>query len=377
MTTSYAPADRDPMDKVKENFDFIKSIEYIEHFINALPYYGAILNDKRQIVFANQKLLETFDLSSIENLLGVRPGELLNCVNAQKSEGGCGTSVNCAVCGAVNSILEAQKSNRQITKECRITSYNNGECQSFEFKITTTPFEWLHQKFYVLSLIDISDEKRRKALEKIFFHDVINKTGSINGFIDLIKLEKDPERLIHLIDILDIINKDLIDEIQSQRDLLSAENSELKVKFEQLETKDLIIFIVNQMLRHDVSKDKNINIDPELRSFELKTDIILIKRILTNMLKNALEASNNANNVIIGCDKINNKCRFWVKNPSVMPEEIKLQVFQRSFSTKGLNRGLGTYSMKLLGEKYLKGKVDFRSSETEGTIFYIDLPLSI
>jgi sensor histidine kinase regulating citrate/malate metabolism len=48
-------------------------------------------------------------------------------------------------------------------------------------------------------------------------------------------------------------------------------------------------------------------------------------------------------------------------------------MFKRSFTTKGIGRGLGTYSMKLLGEKYLKGKVGFESSKQNGTTFYIEI----
>jgi sensor histidine kinase regulating citrate/malate metabolism len=50
-----------------------------------------------------------------------------------------------------------------------------------------------------------------------------------------------------------------------------------------------------------------------------------------------------------------------------------MQVFMRSFSTKGVQRGLGTYSMKILGEQYLGGKVDFETNPKNGTTFYIDL----
>jgi sensor histidine kinase regulating citrate/malate metabolism len=57
-----------------------------------------------------------------------------------------------------------------------------------------------------------------------------------------------------------------------------------------------------------------------------------------------------------------------------MPEEVKLQVFKRSFSTKGKGRGLGTYSIKLLTEKFLKGKVYFISEENFGTEFTIEIP---
>ena len=48
-------------------------------------------------------------------------------------------------------------------------------------------------------------------------------------------------------------------------------------------------------------------------------------------------------------------------------------MFQRSFSTKGAGRGLGTYSIKLLGEKYLNGKVGFISEQGRGTIFSVEL----
>ena len=62
---------------------------------------------------------------------------------------------------------------------------------------------------------------------------------------------------------------------------------------------------------------------------------------------------------------------FWVSNPEVMPESVRLQVFKRSFSTKGHDRGLGTYSIKLLTENYLDGEVGFTSEAPEGTTFWV------
>jgi len=52
----------------------------------------------------------------------------------------------------------------------------------------------------------------------------------------------------------------------------------------------------------------------------------------------------------------------------------QLQIFRRSFSTKGIDRGMGTYSMKLLTE-YLQGEVSFTSSEENGTLFVARYPL--
>ena len=104
-----------------------------------------------------------------------------------------------------------------------------------------------------------------------------------------------------------------------------------------------------------------------------------MKRILGNMIKNALESSEIGEAVIIGCKKVLLKdceyVQFWVNNQSVIPRSVQLQIFQRSFSTKGGNRGLGTYSMKLLGERYLDGHVGFTTHEKDGTTFHIRISL--
>jgi signal transduction histidine kinase len=54
-----------------------------------------------------------------------------------------------------------------------------------------------------------------------------------------------------------------------------------------------------------------------------------------------------------------------------MPENVRAHVFQRSFSTKGSGRGLGTYSVKLLTES-MGGRVWFDSTAGEGTTFHVE-----
>lgn len=87
------------------------------------------------------------------------------------------------------------------------------------------------------------------------------------------------------------------------------------------------------------------------------------------MLKNALEAAEKGEKVQLGCKTKNGSVEFWVHNNQVIPGEDQLKVFKRSFSTKGRGRGLGTYSMKLLTEKYLDGKIEFTSKPGQGTTF--------
>ena len=65
-----------------------------------------------------------------------------------------------------------------------------------------------------------------------------------------------------------------------------------------------------------------------------------------------------------------------MNNIKFIPRDIQLQIFNRSFSTKGQNRGLGTYSMKLLSS-FLKGDINFTSSEENGTTFNAEYPIKI
>jgi sensor histidine kinase regulating citrate/malate metabolism len=91
------------------------------------------------------------------------------------------------------------------------------------------------------------------------------------------------------------------------------------------------------------------------------------------MIKNALEAESGKSQVVLKCQQNGVGDRFSVHNQTFIPRDIQLQLFKRSFTTKGVGRGIGTYSMKLLGEKYLNGKVGFESTPEEGTTFFIDL----
>ncbi|MGA2077009.1 MAG: hypothetical protein ABSH52_26260 [Terriglobia bacterium] len=54
-----------------------------------------------------------------------------------------------------------------------------------------------------------------------------------------------------------------------------------------------------------------------------------------------------------------------------------MQAFRRSFSTKSpVGRGIGTYSTKLITERYLGDSLSFTSSEEAGTTFAVTLPRS-
>jgi hypothetical protein len=158
--------------------------------------------------------------------------------------------------------------------------------------------------------------------------------------------------------------------------MLAAERGELKVALDDVSVQDVLDAVVALYGHHHVAEGRELRIGDCDRLW-LRTDATLLRRVLGNLVKNALEATPPGGCVLVSARGDGDEIRFAVHNPGVMPERARLQMFQRSFSTKGGDgRGVGTYSVKLFGERHLGGRVAFTSDEAGGTCFTVTLPVA-
>lgn len=94
------------------------------------------------------------------------------------------------------------------------------------------------------------------------------------------------------------------------------------------------------------------------------------------MIINALEATAKNGEVKIWIQHEGNLLSFCVWNAEEIPQEIANRIFQRKFGTKEQSgRGIGTFSMKLFGEKILGGQISFMKSKQNGTTFKFSYPI--
>ncbi len=365
--TDFAPAERVPMAEIERQRRLFDNSSPLKQMLDAVPDILLVLNPERQIVYANQSLYQTFGMEKgeTEKVFGRRPGEVWKCIHAFESEGGCGTTLFCSTCGAAKAILSSQK-NKKDVQECRIIQDQTGD--ALDLRIWASPVELGTSPFTILNVGDISHEKRREFLERIFFHDILNTAGGLRGSAELIR-EAGLEEQEEFKDIILRLSNDLIEEIQAQRQLAAAENDELALQPSAFDTAGILKEIVEIYGGHEVARGKHIRLEAKACQGRFVTDRALLKRVLGNMAKNALEASGPGDTITLGCEAVEGGVSFWVHNPGFIPLDIQLQIFHRSFSTKGSGRGLGTYSIKLLTERYLKGRVSFGTSPEEGTIF--------
>ncbi|SNB46725.1 sensor histidine kinase KdpD [Geobacter sp. DSM 9736] len=373
--TRFAPPDRTPLRLVREAREKVLLSPAFVATLEAFPDYVLVLNKERQIVAANSLVLRAFNLEDIEQIIGKRPGEAAGCVFASEGPAGCGTGDHCSTCGAVASILESQKSCSRTAFECRLT-LNRERPVSLDLKVIATPTVVDGVPLTICVLKDISAEKRRSVLERVFFHDVINTAGGIHGIASMLAehAEMDVDREAEYKQWMITLTETLIDEINHQRKLLAAERGEFKPVLGLVIVPDLLRDLHALYAHHDIAEGRSLLLG-EVPDCKIISDSAILRRILGNLLKNALEATPRGGTVTISGKDLEEHVGFTIHNPGEMPREVQLQLFQRSFSTKEqTGRGIGTYSVKLFGERYLNGKIEFESNEPAGTTFTFTLP---
>lgn len=382
VRTAFAPSERSSARRIAAEYRAVSA-----HFLNdprlriiidSVLEVVVILDGNRQVVFSNGALHRLLGIENGESIRGLRPGELLHCKNAVScAGGGCGTSEFCRTCGALKAIMSAQTGIADA-QECSIV--REGEYDSLDLAVSTSPLDIKGERYTMFAAIDISDRKRRLALERIFFHDVLNTVGVISGFSEILKAEQvrgaSAERMGMIGEKIHFAVRRLVDEIRMQQQLSRAENDELEVQLGKVNSKKFIDEVAEIYRHHGAAREKTIAVSSDVSDVVFDSDLALLRRIVGNMVKNALEASAENEAVTVGCRVDEDEIEFWVHNNGFMPEEVQMQVFKRSFTTKGNGRGLGTYSMKLLSETYLGGTVSFKSSPEAGTTFLMRCPLS-
>ncbi len=107
---------------------------------------------------------------------------------------------------------------------------------------------------------------------------------------------------------------------------------------------------------------------------ELKTDGQFLRRALTNLLTNAVQAMPNGGNLTIDAYEKDKKVVLTVQDSGVgIPESVKPKLFTPMVTTKSKGQGLGLAVVKRLVEA-LGGTITFESEEGKGAKFTIELP---
>jgi signal transduction histidine kinase len=107
---------------------------------------------------------------------------------------------------------------------------------------------------------------------------------------------------------------------------------------------------------------------------KISADFSMLKRSLTNLVTNAIQAMPNGGQLTLRAQHKDAQAFITVEDTGVgIPEEVKPKLFEPMFTTKAKGQGLGLAVSKRLVEAQ-GGAISFESQKGKGTKFIISLP---
>ncbi|MGD8414962.1 MAG: HAMP domain-containing sensor histidine kinase, partial [Candidatus Latescibacterota bacterium] len=309
-----------------------------------------------------------------DSVLGLRPGEAIHCTHSDEPPAGCGTTRLCSSCGAAVAIVTSLSTDRPQERICVTTVLRNGSTADLYLKVRSYPFAVDDKRFVLLFMQDVSNEQKRAALERAFYHDVNNIVMGLLGASEALEEERDYVSS-ELIGRIKTLTSRLADEVAIQKVLSCSDLGEYEPEMEWMSVAHVIRELREIFANHPAASRRTLILQAPAAGTRIRTDFSVLVRVLSNMVVNALEATAERGTVTMWVDDDDVSITFCVHNDSVIEKSAAGRMFQRNFSTKpGEGRGVGSYTMKLMSESYLGAEVSFTTSDREGTIFRLQLP---
>jgi len=201
-------------------------------------------------------------------------------------------------------------------------------------------------------------------------HDLRNPLQAIMYSLFLAKKELESSPNANLMEIVKIIEE----QVEYMNKIVSdLQDYARPIKPNFVETNfEKIVREVLSTVRIPANIKVDIDIDEAFTAFP--TDPLLMKRVLTNLITNAIQAMENGGLLRISAYKKGNDAFISIQDTGVgIPEENLSKIFQPFFTTKAKGQGLGLAVCKRIIES-LQGSITLDSKVGKGTTVTIKLP---
>lgn len=247
--------------------------------------------------------------------------------------------------------------------------------------IVTYGYSRINNKRNQNQLKIISDHKRllkeRDDLLSVVAHDMKSPSRRIEGLINIFdtsNLTKDQ------LDILQMLKATADESKQLINDLIEATSFQAHLQIESINVNNFLEEIVNGFVPIAEKKDIDLIFKRKRKKVILESSVPQLRRVLDNLISNAIKFSNSYKTVEIYFEIQNDQIKISVKDqgPGFTDEDIPkmYQMFQKlSAQPTGdeSSSGLGLSIVKNL-TKLLNGKINFMTERGKGSTFILVLP---
>ncbi len=172
-------------------------------------------------------------------------------------------------------------------------------------------------------------------------------------------------------------NEDILNIINNLLGVYSMDFGQYEPKKELTDINRIINNAIRSIKRLADDNEVKININTQEKLSEIKIDPDEIKRVILNLISNAIKHNPKGINIEVFTEQRENEILVGVTDNGVgIPESEKAKIFKKyQKSKKQVGTGLGLYLSKQIIELHHGGKIWFESEEGKGTTFYFTLQI--
>lgn len=215
-------------------------------------------------------------------------------------------------------------------------------------------------------------EQAWREMAKQVAHEIKNPLTPMRLTVQSFERKFDPKD-DHIKEKVAEYSNTLIQQIDVMSSIASAFSDFAKMPTQKREKIELISVVKFAL---DIFSEEFIKYYPQEKELYVNLDKTQMIRIVTNLVKNAIQATEKEENSLIEVKVFTDQNTIKISvsdNGKGISENVKDLIFEPKFTTKSSGMGLGLPMIKNIIEAY-DGSISFTSKEGEGTVFTVVLP---
>ena len=339
---------------VEYQAELIRQNKLLESVINSLSDGILIVNEQGNILRATPKIIKWF---------GVKGNDILgkNVYDYIEIDGG-------------NTIEKLSDTDVFIKN----TPTNN-------FIINSVRLSLDDKKRYVLLIKDITTQREIETLKEDFVatltHDlkvpIVAEANILNFLIDGKFGEINDKQRVALLN-MKSSNEELIDLVQIVLETYKIKETGIPLLKENIKLNEFLTDIVNEVQPIAANSGLVINFIPPEKNLTVSADVMQLKRVVKNLISNAISHSNTKKDIDIKTGEIPGFVTISVIDYGQgMPEDELKLIFNKYYSAakkfRKIGTGLGLYLSQQIAKSH-GGEITVQSEENVRTEFCIKLP---
>ena len=340
--------------------ELMKQNKLLESVINSLSDGILIINEKFEILRATPKILKWFGIKKGKDIVGTNVFEYIQPVKDEDFD--------------VTSL-----ENMEIF--IKHTPTNN-------FTITSQALSSFDKKRFVLIIKDITMEKEIETLKEDFVatltHDLKVPIVAASNMIDLFlanKFGEISEKQKLALDNMKSSNNSLLELVQIMLETYKLTERGMQLLKEETDINILVREVVDNMLPLATEQNMEINLKTLKEPVKVNIDSTQVKRIIKNLISNALDHSNTKKPIDIEIKKDKDYIKISIIDygQGISEAELKM-IFNKYYSAakklRKVGTGLGLYLSQQIAQAH-GGEIVVSSVENVRTEFCVKLPISV